>query len=136
MEALASLGDVNWLAVLVATVVAFALGAVWYAPPVLGKRWMRLAGISPEDQGNNFAVTMVLGFVTTLVAVSALALFLGADAGVATGVVAGLVAGVGIAAMAVVLNALYESRAPALIAINAGYQVVVFLVAGAILGAW
>jgi hypothetical protein len=109
---------------------------VWYAPPVLGRTWMRLAGVSPDDPGGNVAVVMGVGFVVTLVMVTSLALFLGADAGAGSGALAGLVAGVGIASMGVVLNALYESRPPALMALNGGYLVLVFVVAGAILGAW
>jgi hypothetical protein len=35
------LGDLNWLAVIVATVAYFALGAIWYAPAVFGNLWMR-----------------------------------------------------------------------------------------------
>ena len=136
MQVLAGFGDVNWLAVLVAAAVGFGLGAVWYAQPVFGRAWMRLTGISQDDPGGNIAVIMTLSFVTTLVAVAALALFVGADAGLGTGALAGLVAGVGFAATAIVINALYESRPPALMAINAGYQVVVFVVAGSILGVW
>ncbi len=136
MDVLADLGDINWLAVVVAAVVGFGLGAVWYAPPVFGRTWMRLVGVSEDDPGGNIAVIMGLAFVTTLIGVSALALFVGADAGAGAGTAAGLVAGVGIASMAVVLNALYESRSPALMAINAGYLIVLFAVAGAILGAW
>ena len=35
------LGDLNWLAVLVAALVYFILGAIWYAPPIFGRAWMR-----------------------------------------------------------------------------------------------
>lgn len=32
-----TLGDLNWLAVVAATLAYFALGAVWYAPPIFGR---------------------------------------------------------------------------------------------------
>ena len=32
-----ALGDLNWLAVIVAAIAYFALGAIWFAPPVFGK---------------------------------------------------------------------------------------------------
>ncbi len=136
MEILATPSDVNWLAVLVASIVVFALGAVWYAPPVLGKTWLRLTGIDPDAPGPSVAAVMSAGFATTAISVSALALFLGPSAGVASGLAAGLVAGVGISSMTVVLNGLYEGRSATLMAINAGYQIVIFTVAGLILGAW
>lgn len=137
MGTLTELGEINYLAVLVAAVVAFGIGAIWYAPPVLGKTWMRLTGRTEEDAAaGNVPLTMGLGFVTTLIGVFALALFLGPDAGVGAGLVAGLVAGVGIGAMAVALNGLFEERSPLLIAINSGYQVVIYVAAGVILGLW
>lgn len=38
------LGDLNWLAVLVAALAYFAVGALWYAPPVFGKTWAAAGG--------------------------------------------------------------------------------------------
>ena len=40
---------VNYLAVLVAGIVYFALGAVWYARPVFGKAWMEGVGKTEEQ---------------------------------------------------------------------------------------
>lgn len=48
MDTLASLNEINYLAVIVAAVVGFGIGALWYAPAVLGKRWMQLTGRMPE----------------------------------------------------------------------------------------
>jgi hypothetical protein len=44
------LGDLNWLAVIVATLAFFALGAAWYAPKVFGDVWMRAGGIQAPEQ--------------------------------------------------------------------------------------
>ncbi len=45
------LGDLNWLAVIVAAIAYFVLGAIWYAPPVLGNAWMRAGGVEmPEGE--------------------------------------------------------------------------------------
>ena len=38
--------SVNWWAVIVATIVKFALGAIWYQP-LFGKQWRALQGV-PE----------------------------------------------------------------------------------------
>src|SRR5688572_7333989 len=82
MNSLASLNEINYLAVIVAAIVAFGLGAVWYAPPVLGKKWMQLTGRNPENAtGENTALAMGLAFLATLIGVFALALFVGKDAG-------------------------------------------------------
>src|SRR5580765_953604 len=37
--------DVNWLAVLVAAVLKFVIGGVWYSPPVFGPRWGAIVGV-------------------------------------------------------------------------------------------
>ncbi len=37
---------VNWLAIVVAAVVSFALGWLWYSPKLFGTRWMEGVGVS------------------------------------------------------------------------------------------
>ena len=39
---------VNYLAVLVATIAAMIVGAIWYSPSVFGTAWMKLSGITPD----------------------------------------------------------------------------------------
>lgn len=41
--------DVNWVAVVVATLIAFASGWLWYSDFMFGKKWQKAVGISPED---------------------------------------------------------------------------------------
>jgi len=61
--------DINWAAGLVAGVAAMIPGAIIYSPSVLGKRWMKEIGTSPEkvkNQGNPTAAVAKM-FVTSLV---------------------------------------------------------------------
>ena len=73
---------VSLLATLVATILGFLLGALWYGP-LFGKRWMALAGISREQAQRDFnpvvtyGTTCVLGFIASYV----LGLYLGPDPG-------------------------------------------------------
>lgn len=41
--------DVNWLAVCVGAVLAYALGALWYSNTLFGKKWRAGIGISETD---------------------------------------------------------------------------------------
>ena len=41
------LSEVNFVAVVAATVITFFLGWIYYSPAVAGKNWMKLAGIKP-----------------------------------------------------------------------------------------
>jgi hypothetical protein len=55
------------LATLLATVLSFVLGGLWYGP-VFGKTWMRLVGVTEATLRENFnpaktyGITFVLGF--------------------------------------------------------------------------
>ena len=40
---------INYIAVIVATLVSFALGAVWYSPVLFGNQWMKLNGFTKSD---------------------------------------------------------------------------------------
>lgn len=63
--------NVNFLAVLVATIAAFFLGFVWYSF-LFGKRWMKELGFSEEElkkganMGMIFGSTLALTFVMGL----------------------------------------------------------------------
>ena len=41
--------DVNWLAVLVGTVISFVLGWLWYSPKMFGEKWAEGVGVSLAD---------------------------------------------------------------------------------------
>jgi len=62
--------EVNYLAVLVATVVAFAIGALWYGP-LFGKPWMKLMGYTKKDmekmKKKGMMMSYALGFLRWLV---------------------------------------------------------------------
>jgi Protein of unknown function (DUF1761) len=41
------LGDLNWIAVIIAGLAYYALGALWYAQPVFGRAWQQSMGWEP-----------------------------------------------------------------------------------------
>lgn len=129
--------SVNVWAVLVATVVYFALGALWYM--ALSKPWMAAVGFTREDleKGSNPAIFGVT-FVFEAVAVFTLAVLLGNTAlsGIGGGASLGALVGIGIWFALMSVTFMYESRRPALFLIDGGYHVLALTVAGAILGAW
>jgi hypothetical protein len=128
---------VNVWAVVVATVVYFALGAGWYM--ALSKPWMAAVGFSRADveAGSNPAIFGVT-FVLEAVAVFTLAVLLGNTAlsGVGGGASLGALVGIGIWFALMSVTFMYESRKPALFLIDGGYHVLALTIAGAILGAW
>jgi hypothetical protein len=63
---------VNMWAVLLAAASSMIVGAVWYARPVLGRVWMRAAGIDEKKQGK-MAGPMVMIIIASLLTAFVLA---------------------------------------------------------------
>ena len=62
---------ISWLAVLVATVLSFGLGALWYGP-LLGKAWMAEHGTTAEELMDGFNPAKTYGATFVLAALSAI----------------------------------------------------------------
>ncbi|MFN8133775.1 MAG: DUF1761 domain-containing protein [Bacteroidales bacterium] len=128
----------NWLAVLLSTLIFFALGALWYNPMVFGKLWMKEAGIPKETTAKaNMPKIMGLTLLFTFVMVLNLALFLNdPKIGATEGAMYGFFTGFGWVAMAIFVTGQYEFRSTRYMLIHAGYNVVGFTIVGLLLGAW
>ena len=135
------LGSVNWLAVIIATAVYFALGAVWFAPVTpIGRAWMKAAAYeSPTSGTSSTNLFYVIPAVTCLVMVIALALLaaaLGVES-VGEGITLGLVVGMGFAVPLLLTTAAFEFQKPQPFTwglIDASYHAVGLTIAGAIIG--
>lgn len=126
-----------YAAILVAAVAAFAVGAIWYAPPLFGRPFQRLLGPVSGLKKPGFAASLLAGFALELVRAYVMLMLVAATgafslgAGAETGFWAWLLFAAGVA-----INNLYERRSWKLFAINAGYHLLAFLVMGAILATW
>lgn len=137
------LGSLNWLAVIVATVVYFILGAVWFAPQTpIGRAWMSASGyVSPTTGRSASNLFYLLPAVTCFVAVLATALLAratGTDTAT-EGVVLGLVVGIGYAVTMQLATAAFEFSKPRQWTwgvIDAGYHALGLLIAAVILAIW
>jgi hypothetical protein len=133
------LGEVNYLAALVAAIAWFILGAIWYAPPVLGRAWQRSAGVEVPEGGPNpgvFVVTFVAYFVAAVVT-AALAVLTGSTT-VYDGIGLGVTVGVGYALALIAIGATYERKAEPIMyfLINGIYNVLGLVVVGIIVAVW
>jgi hypothetical protein len=132
---------INPLAVLVAGLATFFLGALWYMA-LFGKLWMRLHGYSEEKvkemQSRRPPIVFFGGMIAAdLIIALALAILLTGlgTISILTGVIAGLlvwviVAGVGLTAH------LAADKHPGLYLIDVSYQLVYLILNGLILAAW
>ena len=101
------LGSINWLAVLLATLVSFVSGFIWFGPKTFYPVWWKAMGKSPNTEpGSQQSMAVVFGSITVALFVQSLVFSIvlswyGAKTGdlnPASGALAGLIVGVGIVA--------------------------------------
>ncbi|MCI0619812.1 DUF1761 domain-containing protein [Candidatus Wolfebacteria bacterium] len=134
-------GDINYLAVLVAGIVAMGIGSLWYGP-LFGKPWMALMGITPlqMDAGKKKGMmkSYIIGFIGALVTAFTLAYLISSlgVAGVTGGLTLGFLVWLGFFVTTKLGSVLWEMRPWKLYFLNIGYDLVNLLVMGIILAVW
>lgn len=63
--------QVNWIAVVLATLGSMVVGAIWYAKPVFGEKWQKLVKLDDKKMQKGAAkamgTTVVVSFITAFV---------------------------------------------------------------------
>ena len=134
----------NLLAIFVAAISTMVVGFVWYSPILFAKPWMREMGYDPNDKARvqemqKSAGPAYLGsFVASLVSAFVLALFLHEmhAQDLYYGLLVGFHVWLGFVATVQLTGVLFMKQSMKLFAINTGYQLVCYLVMGAIIGVW
>lgn len=128
---------INYLAVIVAAIAHWIMGAVWYG--LFSSKFIALmewdAAKMQQVQNENHAKGYVIAFLTSLVLVFVLALFV-QYAGSVGGVKTAFLLWLGFVATTQLGSVIFEGRKPGLYLLNVGYHLVAGIVAGAIIGAW
>jgi hypothetical protein len=136
MEIATAFSDLNWLAILAATISAFIIGGAWYSPLLFQKAWISASKIDQEDIKKRspfliFGFSFLLSFIMSL----NLALFIG-QGDIVFGIIAGFLTGFGWVAMGIGIISLFENRSLKYFLINGGYMIITLTAMGLILGAW
>ena len=131
---------INWLAVLVAAIAYFALGAIWFSKPVFGGRWVALHGINMNDPEAKKGVGAIMfgSFLLMLLATIGLAILI-ARFGfyeALSGVKLGLFTGIFFASTAISITFLYIKKPMAIHFIDNLYHIVGQIIAAIILCVW
>lgn len=138
MEWLESFKDINYLGVLAAIASTFAVGMIWYAESVFGKKWMKLEGLKKKDLEDSKGMMRAMMHSTVASFFSAIVLaalmFSTSTEGVVDGAIFGAVVGFGVAMAAMVTHDAFSKKPTMLTKINGLHDVVSFAVMGAILG--
>jgi hypothetical protein len=135
---------VNLWAVLVAAVATMVVGFLWYSPFLFARPWMLAMGYDPNDKAKmdemrrSAGKSYALSFLASLVA----AFVLGKIIDVATvdsvlyGMKIGFAVWLGFVTTVQLTGKLFGNQPTKLYLINTGYQLVCYLVMGAILAVW
>jgi len=127
--------NLNWLAVLAASVAGFATGAVWYG--VFAKPWMAAAGLTDDDITQEASTYILAGVLQVVMAIT-LAIVI-AQTGITSwlsGGILGFVIGIGLVTANKALNAAFQGTSRNLVIIDGLHAATAFAFMGAILGGW
>ena len=128
---------VSWLAIIVAAIVKFIIGAAWYTV-LFGRQYRELQGVPEGASQSGLGLAMLAQIIGDLIMAYILARFIEhyAIGGIGGGILIGFMAWLGFVATIMAGTIFYEKKPPMLVYINAGYQLVGIVVMGAILGVW
>lgn len=133
---------VNVWEVLVAAVVGYVVGALWYSPVLFGKLWMRLSGVTMGDmekaKQKGMAKSYVIMFIGILIMSYVLAQVLEVFGAASAwmGIQIAFWLWLGFIATVMVGMVLWENKSWNLYILNVAHYLVVLLVMGAILAVW
>jgi len=130
--------NLNWLAVLVATIANFAIGALWYSV-LFGKAWIKEMGWEGKEEeikeNTNMAMTLGGSFVLSMIIAISLAL-LPHTSSMIGGIKIALLLAIGVSIASMWKGYLFEKRSIKMVMINGGHEIATFVAMGAIIGAW
>jgi hypothetical protein len=129
----------NHLALLVAALILWMLGAAWYSPPLFAKPWMADLGIRPETANKKGLIPgMISSFIGDLIMALVLAHITGWSNATTFrgGAFIGALVWLGFIAAPAFPQGIYENRPFRLFAINTGYWLVGLIIVGGMLAVW
>ena len=138
MEMFATLTKVNVWAVILAGFSYLILGTLWYSPLLFGNKWIKLKGFTDEDFKTNKPMWMItlLSFLSAAVASLVISLILGPNSNGPFGAIIGACIAVFFVSMSKLTSVLFENQPVRLYLLHAGFDIVAFVLMGAIIGYW
>lgn len=129
----------SYIGILIAALVGYAIGALWYSPILFGNIWMKELGISKKDieksKKKDMTMTYMLSFVATLI--MAIVLFVCLEAFRVDRLIEALIVSfflwLGFIAVVMLNMIFWESKSFRLYFINSTHYLTVMLVMGIIL---
>ncbi len=134
--------EINYWAVLLATVSSMLVGSIWYAPKVFGTRWSRLARVDMDRPASSatmaIVTTVLVSFITAWVLAGATSIawhFYGGSF-FWSAVITAVTLWAGFTAARLITHDAFEGRPTALTTMNIAHELVTVLVMAVIIGVW
>jgi len=134
--------EINYIAVILATLSSMIVGSIWYAPRVFGNYWMKQAGITPsgnpKDAIRPIIVTLIVSFVTAWVLAGATFIsfeFYGGSF-LVNALVTAIVLWGGFTAARFITHDAFDGRTRGLTVLNCAHELVTIVVMALIIGVW
>lgn len=133
--------DVNYWAVVLATVSTMIVGSIWYTPKVFGNYWMRVARVdNTSDRGavGPIVTTLIVSFISAWVlAITTQVAWIALDGNyLLMAITTGLMLWAGFTAARFITHDVFEGRPAGLTILNIAHELVTVLVMALIIGAW
>ena len=129
---------VNYLAVVVAAVIALVIGFIWYSPPVFGNRWMAYLGTTQAQLGNPGPTGMAVGIVASLLnawVLAVLSLNLGGKS-ITDGIMLGALAWLGFMATITAAQISFEKKPWGLWVLNNAHNLLIQVLMAVVVTIW
>ncbi|MGO2747038.1 DUF1761 domain-containing protein [Microbacterium sp.] len=134
--------EINYWAVLLATLSTMVIGTLWYAPKVFGTRWARLANVDLSGSARSavwpIITTVIVSFITAwvLAGASAIAWHFYGGSFFSGAIVTAILLWAGFTAARFITHDAFEGRPTALTTLNIAHELVTVLVMAVIIGVW
>jgi len=132
--------DVNYWAVVIATISTMIVGSVWYTPKVFGNYWMRVAKVDMEDRNAVIPIitTLIVSFISAWVLAIATQVAWMALGGsyLFVALLAGVLLWAGFTAARFITHDAFEGRPAGLTILNIAHELVTIVIMALIIGVW
>jgi len=134
--------EINYWAVILATLSSMIVGSIWYTPKVFGDYWMKAAKITPSGDSKDairpILVTLVVSFVTAWVLAGAAFIswdFYGGSFFV-NSLLTAIILWAGFTAARFITHDAFDGRPPGLTVLNVAHEFVTLVIMALIIGVW
>jgi len=134
--------EINYWAVLLATLSSMLVGSIWYARAIFGTRWAKLANVDMDRPGASavgpIIITVIVSFITAwvLAGASTIAWHFYGGSYLLGALLTAVILWAGFTAARFITHDAFEGRPWALTGMNIAHELVTVVIMGLIIGVW